>query len=437
MKTSKQRFLLWTSVSQSQHNACICSQYSVTHTYIIACFIYFVCQCIWRYLSLSIITNKWRLDTGTDPPKASAQAALAQAPTTGDTCETVTAEQEKLQGNQASLMHPASPLHGPSGGHQQQQQQQQQQQRQAVIQPTLQGSIAAPPAERHIVGEELDNRASSAAPLLQHPQADTVPLTAAEHSMVHTQEAGSSLPARDVVREEESDPQASVAASQPDTAEQPPTSQLPKSGEPPTAHANDHQGEVLTSQDGGLPDSKADKGQAGAIQQAHEGGSTRQGYSPCGRERSHAKSRHRHIAAKAVDVEDGEMPSALSDGNTKALQTAADAVDREEPHPNAATVTAGPDELRASSGLVANSQHQALHGKALIKPSVFQVPVWLSVWGLGSRSPRVWGAGFSLGHSPKHVLAGGRMQMRSRSAALTASVRQCHIQYLYYLSLLD
>ena len=81
-----------------------------------------------------------------------------------------------------------------------------------------------------------------------------------------------------------------------------------------------------------------------------EGGSTRQGYSPCGRERSHAKSRHRHIAAKAVDVEDGEMPSALSDGNTKALQTAADAVDREEPHPNAATVTAGPGGLRASSG---------------------------------------------------------------------------------------
>ena len=318
-----------------------------------------------------------QLDSGTDPPKASAQAADAQAPTTGATCEAVTAEQEKLQGNQASLMHPASPLHGPSGG--QQQPQQQQQQQQAVTQTTLQGSIAAPPAERHVVGEELDNRASSAAPLLQHPQADTAPLTAAEHSMVHTQEAGSLLPARDIVREEESDLQGSVAASQPDTAckpapdpEQPPTSELPKPGEPPTAHANDHQGEVLTSQDGGLPDSKADKGQAGAMQQAHEGGSTRQGYSPCGRERSHAKSRHRHIAAKAVDVEDGEMPDVSSDGNTKALQTAADAVVREEPHPNAATTAAGPDGLRTSSGLAANSQHQAVHGKTLIKPSVFK-----------------------------------------------------------------
>ena len=290
-------------------------------------------------------------------------------------------------------MHPASPPHGPSAdGHQQPQQQQQ-----VVTRTTLQDSMAAAPAETHTVGEELDDRASTAAPLLQH----TAPVIAADHSLVHTHKPVSSLTARDIVGEER-DPKASTAASQPHTAlkavhepEQPPrASQLPKSDEPAMAHADDHQSVVVVSQGGRPPDTQADKGQAGAMQDAQEECDTWLGDSSHGHERSHADSPHRHIregaAAEALGVEDGEVPGAACDGSTEAVQKAADAVVGEELHPKAATPAAGRDTLRNFSGPAAISQHQALHGTALSQ--VVQVPFWLAIRGLDSRRPEVRGA---------------------------------------------
>ena len=303
-----------------------------------------------------------RFHSGIDPHKASAQAA-----TTGATSDTVTAEQEKLLGiGQSSLVHPTSQPHDPSAeGHQQQQQQQQQQQ--VTIQTSLQDSMAAAPAETHVVGEELDDRASTAAPLLQHTHAGIMPPTTAGDSVVHMHKPASSLLASNVVGEEQ-DPKASAAASAPDVAvkaihelEQPPTSQRPKSNELPTAHTRD---------------------------------------------------------AEAVDDEDGEVPSVARDGHIEAVQKAADAVVGEELHSKAATTAAGTDALRTASGLAANSQHQALHGKALTELSVCAFHSRCvaargigAPWRIGVSSRGVRGQGSSLGHNPRNVLAVGRMRM--------------------------
>ena len=322
------------------------------------------------------------MDSGTDASNAlKAQAAATPGPTTAAASDTVIAEEAKLLGtDQSSLAHPASPPQDPSAaGHQQPQQQQQQQQTET----TLQDSIA--PTERHIVGEELDDRVLAAVPVLQHTQADTTPLTAADPSVVHTHMPAGTLATRGIAGEEQ-ESKATVAPWQPDTAvepvhepEQASISQLPKSAEPPAmAHASDHHSVVLMSQGSRSAHSQADQGQAGAMQEAQEDHGPRQGHCPDRHTGSRARSLHRHRreghsregnVKEAVDVEDGEMPSAVCDGNTEAVQKAADAVVGEELHPMAATPAAGTDALERSSGPAANRQHQALHGRALTKPN--------------------------------------------------------------------
>ena len=293
----------------------------------------------------------------------------------------MTAEEAKLLGtDQSSLVHPASPPQDPSAdGHQQPQQQQQV----VVTETASQDNIA--PIERHVVGEELGDRASTAAPLLQQAHTDTVPLTTADPSVVHMHKSAGTLTTRDIVGKEQ-DPEASLAAPQPDTAvkplhepEQPSISQLPKSDEPPPmAHASDYQSVVLMSQGSGSAYSQADQGQAGTMQEDQEDHGPRQGRSPGGHKGSHPEIPHRREGnvTETLDVEDGEMPSAACDGNTEAVQKAEDAVVGEELYPMGATPAAGTYALERSSGL-ANSQHQALHGRALIKPDVFKC---LSGW---------------------------------------------------------
>lgn len=306
---------------------------------------------------------------GTNTPKASsAQAAATIASTTAAASGTATAEQEKpLENGQLSLTHPASPPQNVSADHHQQQQPQQQE----VPGTTLQESTTAAPVERRIVGEELDDRASTAAFSPKH-HGDAVPLTATDQSAAHVHKPASTHTATDIVGEEQ-DPKASVPASQPDTAVRP--GQKPEqqsaneaSDELPMPHARGHEEAALTSQGSRSPHSQLDKGQANAQQEGQQDDGTRHGSSPRGHGHSHAESEQRHrrdVSAEAGDVEDGEMPSVPSEVTSEAVHEAADAVVGEELLPKASSATGPNSALRTSSRLALDSQHQALHGRAL------------------------------------------------------------------------
>ena len=233
-----------------------------------------------------------------------------------------------------------------------------------------QHSIAATPAEGHIVGEELDMRASTAAAPLQHTHAGTVPLTAADQLTAHTHKPVSALSTTGVMGEEQ-EPKASMPASLPGTAtkavqkrEQLSGIELPKLESTP--HASAQLGAEATSQGSRSPDSQAGQD---AMEAAQEARGTRRSHSPSGHERSNAnKGLHRHSregAAEAVDVEDGEMAGGPCEADAKSVQKAADAVVGEELHPKASVAVT--DASRTSSRPPSSNLHHASHARAATK----------------------------------------------------------------------